>query len=151
LRWSSTFQRLPGSVKIAAGAFADIGTHAREADPLECCGLLLGTGAAVSVCVRAHNRAVQPDRRYEIDPHDHFAAIRLARAWGLEVVGAYHSHPRSPPVPSAADLAEAFEDFVFVIAGREDQRGESPSDSFVVRAWRFSSGNFAELALVCDA
>jgi proteasome lid subunit RPN8/RPN11 len=46
-------------------------------------------------------------RRFLVDPADHFAAIRIARSMRLEVVGAYHSHPSGPPVPSATDLAEA--------------------------------------------
>jgi proteasome lid subunit RPN8/RPN11 len=76
-------------------------------------------------------------RRYRIDPSDHFAAIRQARATGADVVGAYHSHPASQPVPSETDRAEAFESFLFVIVG--------PSNT---RAWRLLAGNFAEVPLV---
>jgi proteasome lid subunit RPN8/RPN11 len=67
-------------------------------------------------CVRARNLEARATR-YLIDPEDHFAAIRSARADGLEVVGAYHSHPSSAPLPSATDVAEADSgsDFVYVI------------------------------------
>lgn len=132
-------------MKIAAGVLAAIQTHAREAAPEECCGLLLGTSEAISHALRAHNRAADPRRRYEIDPQDHFAAIRQGRAQGLDVVGAYHSHPRSSAVPSETDQAQAFEDFVFLIAGGQEGR------PFAIRAWRLSSGNFAEVALVSEA
>ena len=128
-------------MKIAAGVQAAVETHAREAAPEECCGLLLGTGDTITEAMRAHNRADDPQRRYEIDPQDHFVAIRHARAHGLDVVGAYHSHPRSAPVPSDTDRAAAFEDFLFLIVGRLGN----------LRAWRFSSGNFAEVPLVSDA
>jgi proteasome lid subunit RPN8/RPN11 len=132
-------------MRIAAGVRAAVEAHARDAAPDECCGLLLGTPDAITHTVRAHNRAPDPRRRYEIDPQDHFDAIRQARASGLDVLGAYHSHPHSEPVPSDTDLAQAFEDFLFMIAGRSEDR------RFTIRAWRLRSGNFAEVPLVCDA
>ena len=55
-------------------------------------------------CIRA-GPGPQPGphrrRRYEVAPEDHFAAVRAARADGLEVIGAYHSHPASPAEPSS--------------------------------------------------
>jgi proteasome lid subunit RPN8/RPN11 len=131
-------------MKIAAGVLAAVEAHARETAPHECCGLLLGTADGIIEFMRANNRAADPERRYEIDPHDHFAAVRCARTRGLDVIGAYHSHPRSAPVPSPTDEAQAFEDFVFLILGRAGGIGQP----FAVRAWQFRGGNFAELALV---
>ena len=90
--------------------------HAREEAPRECCGLLVGKGDSVVRSVRARNRDAA-ETRYLIDPEDHFAAIRAARVQNLEVVGAYHSHPSTAPVPSATDVAEATSgsDFLYVI------------------------------------
>jgi proteasome lid subunit RPN8/RPN11 len=122
---------------IRADVIADIEAHARDTAPEECCGLLVGSADAVDASVRARNLANDRERRYRIDPRDHFSAIRHARTLGLEVVGAYHSHPESPAIPSETDRAEAFEAFVFVIVG--------PS---ATRAWRLSSGNFTEVPLV---
>ena len=61
--------------------------------------------------------------RYLIHPVDHFRAIRGARADGLEVVGAYHSHPASAAIPSATDIAEATSgaDFVYLIVSLVDE------------------------------
>ena len=100
--------------------------HAREEAPRECCGLLVGLGNTVVRSVRARN--VDPKvTRYLINPEDHFAAIRAARADGLEVGGAYHSHPSGAPVPSATDVAEANggADFLYLIVspGTEEVRG----------------------------
>src|SRR5262245_19654424 len=92
---------------ISAAVVSDILAHARDEAPQECCGLLLGSPARVVRSVRARNSASDPVRRFLVDPADHFAAIRIARSTHLEVVGAYHSHPSGPPVPSATDLAEA--------------------------------------------
>ncbi len=120
----------------------DIAAHARAAGDEECCGLLLGSASGVRDSVRAANVAGDRTGRYTIDAAEHFAVIRAARQQGLDVVGVYHSHPRSTPVPSATDLAEAFENFLFVIAGR------GINEELVIRAWALADGNFAEVALV---
>lgn len=80
--------------------------HALREAPNECCGLLIGKGVTVSECHPARNK-VASETRFQINPADHFVAIRKARAAGLEVVGAYHSHPNSAAVPSPSDVAEA--------------------------------------------
>jgi proteasome lid subunit RPN8/RPN11 len=90
--------------------------HARQEAPNECCGLLVGRRGVVESAVRARNLEASPSR-YLIDPQDHFAAMKDARARGMFVVGAYHSHPSGPPTPSASDIAEASggSEFLYVI------------------------------------
>jgi proteasome lid subunit RPN8/RPN11 len=80
--------------------------HARRALPHECCGLLLGRDLRIEWAEPAPNLRASPTR-FLVDPAAHFAAIRLARAIGLEVIGAYHSHPGAPAAPSEIDRAEA--------------------------------------------
>jgi proteasome lid subunit RPN8/RPN11 len=127
------------SIEIPATVIRDMLAHAREEAPRECCGLLVGKGESVARSVRARNldRAAT---RYHIDPEDHFAAIRAARVEGLEVVGAYHSHPSSAPVPSPTDVAEANSgpDFLYVIVSLINEE---------VRAYRIDAGIFVPLAL----
>jgi len=101
--------------------------------------------------VPATNAAGDPLRRYEIPAVEHLAQIRRCRelAKGEEaaigVVGAYHSHPRSAPEPSPTDLEQAFEEFLYVIAGPVD--AVAPAD---IRAYRLRNGRFqaAELIVV---
>lgn len=113
--------------------------HAVHDAPREACGLLIGRDRTVIRAVPARN--VDPrDTRYTIAPEDHFAALRAARRDGLEVLGAYHSHPAGSAEPSGADTAEAFPDFAYVIVGLV------PAPR--VRAWRLVDGNFAALSLV---
>ena len=98
--------------------------HACREQPNECCGLLIGTAELIERCAPARNLRASPTR-YLIDPEDHFAALRSARARGWEVVGAYHSHPHGAPVPSPTDVREAtYREFVYVIVspGRGDTR-----------------------------
>jgi proteasome lid subunit RPN8/RPN11 len=116
--------------------------HAREEAPLECCGLLLGTAAIVEEAVRAVNLR-HSATAYLVDPADHFAAIRRARAEGRAVLGAYHSHPRSPAVPSPVDVREAHDrTFLYLIVSLEDDR--SPD----VRAYRGGGAQFVETPLL---
>ena len=119
---------------IPQSVVADMLAHAREEAPRECCGLLVGTGDAVERSVRARNLDERPGR-YLIDPQSHFAAIHAARSEGRNVIGAYHSHPASAPVPSATDIAEAngSSDFVYVIVSLASDE---------TRAYRYDGGTF---------
>lgn len=97
-----------------------IAAEARAVFPRECCGLILGTRTGA----QGHALALHPARniaagadRFEIDPADHFAALRTGRATGLGVIGCYHSHPGGVARPSPSDLAGAGEDgFFWLIA-----------------------------------
>ena len=122
---------------MCQAAFDAIVAHAREASPLECCGLLMGSDARIEQTHRARNLHASPTR-FLIDPHDHFAAIHTARASGHDVVGVYHSHPTGPAAPSASDLAEAaYDEYVYAIV--------SPgTDAAEVRLFRLASGRFVE-------
>ena len=124
---------------IPRAVICDMLAHAREEAPRECCGLLIGTGATVERSVRTRNGDARPTR-YLIDPEDHFTAIRVARSENRQVVGAYHSHPASAPVPSATDLAEAQSgsDFLYVIVSLV---GDD------VRAYRMDGGSFERCPL----
>ncbi len=127
-------------MKVHRGVLEVIEAHARRDAPQECCGLLLGTATEIVEAVPARNVAVDPSRRYEIAPDDYFAAIRRCRSdgEGLAVVGGYHSHPRSQPVPSPTDLEQAFLEFVYVIAGPVE--GSAPLE---FRAYQLRDGILA--------
>jgi len=128
-------------VRISDQVVAAIEAHARQTAPEECCGLLLGTGSAIMQSARAGNVSAEPLRRYEIAPREHFAAIRRARNQGLDVIGAYHSHPLSAPEPSEIDRQQAFGNFIFVIVSLRGAAAE-------MAAWRLDGGNFIPVPLV---
>jgi len=133
---------MPGLVEIPEHVLDAIVAHAQAELPNECCGLLIGAGLTIHRAVGTRNLASSPTR-YLVDPNDHFQAIRSARAEGLKVIGAYHSHPGSPPFPSPRDLAEAhFPDFVHVIVSvaQTGERGD-------VRAYRVEEGHATMLEL----
>lgn len=116
--------------------------HAREAAPAECCGLLLGTGNMVVAASPTRNIAADPSRRFEIDPQDHIDVRRDARGRGLAVLGFYHSHPRSPALPSPTDLAAAsYPDHLYLIVSLA-----SPTPD--VGLFRLEDGNFRATSFV---
>ena len=109
------------TVDLPAAVKAAILAQAAAAHPRECCGLLEGVREDDVFCVTAlhpaRNLLSQPDR-FEIDPVDHMAAQKAARADGHAIIGCYHSHPQGAAQPSAIDLAGAAqEDFLWLIAG----------------------------------
>ena len=109
--------------------------HARRDAPLECCGLLAARDGIIDEAIATTNVRASPVA-FLIDPADHFKALRRTRGEGREIVGAYHSHPRSPAVPSPADLADAhYQEFVYVIVSLA---GSEPD----VRAYRLVSEPF---------
>ncbi len=102
-------------IRISRAAFDDIAAHARQAWPVECCGVLIGKASTIVETRPTANLAESPNR-FLVDPKGHIEARRDARTRGLDVVGFYHSHPRSEPVPSPTDLAElAYPDCLHLI------------------------------------
>jgi proteasome lid subunit RPN8/RPN11 len=124
-------------VIIRRAALDAVISHARDTAPAECCGLLLGTSESITDARPARNLATNPNR-FLIDPKDHIDARREARTSGLGVVGFYHSHPQSPAVPSARDLAEAsYADHWYLIVGLKHEQPE-------VRLYRLQAEGFTE-------
>jgi [CysO sulfur-carrier protein]-S-L-cysteine hydrolase len=93
-------------VTIVQPVLDEVLAHAREDAPRECCGVLIGRDDRVVHSVRARNLAAGTTR-FHIDPRDHINALRDARSRQLDVIGFYHSHPRSPAYPSETDIAES--------------------------------------------
>lgn len=140
-------------VVLPAAVLRELLAHARRAVPNECCGLLIGAttpttsvssideanvGIQIALSAPARNLRLSPTR-YLVDPADHFAAIRTARACGWTVVGGYHSHPLGPPNPSTTDHRDASDTaFLYLIV--------SPVAG-AVKAWRLAAGRLAELTM----
>jgi desampylase len=103
------------AIRLTTSVRAALLAHARAEAPRECCGLLLGHGLSVDECVPGTNVDPHPNR-YELDPSIHIATRRRLRATARTIVGVYHSHPGSAPMPSPSDLAEAYySEFIWVI------------------------------------
>ena len=120
-------------ITLANSQLERILAHAREVEPAECCGLIGGKNSHASSTYPLHNMAQNPHLAYEAAPEDLFAAQRQMRERGEQLLGIYHSHPRSAePVPSETDVRLAYyPNAVYFIVGLA---AEPP----VMRAFRIS-------------
>ena len=108
--------------------------HARAMQPHECCGLIGGVAEArVQSVYKLENVAGDPLVTYEAAPEDLFIAQRQMRERGEQLLGIYHSHPRSAePTPSLTDVRLAYYPAaIYLIIGLA---GEEP----VLRAFNIS-------------
>jgi proteasome lid subunit RPN8/RPN11 len=134
-------------IRVARVALDTIVAHAREEAPAECCGLLLGAGRSIADAARARNAAGDPRSRFVIDPKDHIDLRREARSRGLDVLGFYHSHPRSSAGPSPTDLAEAsYPGHLYLIVSLAAE----PPEVGIYRLDAGGGGNFLHLPFVTD-
>ncbi len=128
-------------MKIQLHVLAGITGHARDAAPLECCGLLAGKDELIDEYIRTDNvRASEVE--YQVDPVEHIAAMKSLRIRGRVILGAYHSHPRTPAVPSPTDLTEAHDaELLYVIVSLCDERPD-------IRAYRLQDGRLVGVSVV---
>jgi proteasome lid subunit RPN8/RPN11 len=121
--------------------------HARQASPNECCGLLAGKiamaadGDRVARVERRFpliNAAASPTE-YDADVPGLVQADKVMRALALDLIGIYHSHPTSPPVPSRKDLERNFygETVVHFIVSLKEEPPE-------IQSWWLKSDSFVE-------
>jgi [CysO sulfur-carrier protein]-S-L-cysteine hydrolase len=105
-------------IKISYKVRANIEQQALDSAPNECCGLLGGNGDFIATAYPLHNTAESPESRYFAAPEDLFAAMRQIRAAGQDLLGIYHSHPRTSAYPSPTDVELAFypEAIYFIIS-----------------------------------
>jgi [CysO sulfur-carrier protein]-S-L-cysteine hydrolase len=130
--------RLPA--KLATLLFA----HARDELPNEACALLGGDpvrGRVTSVHP-ARNRLASP-YRFDVEPRDLVRIVHLLEERGDALVGIFHSHPRSPAVPSATDVREARYPAVHLVASLG---GAEP----VMRAWTIDAATVREAPLTIE-
>lgn len=139
----------PAEIRLGRQALTLIDRLLDAAAPEEGCALLLGTRRSgppdragltpklwhleqVWPTVNVWEPADERRRRFRIDPREQLLAQKWARAHGLEVLGSLHSHPLSPPLPSATDRGMAFAPTLMLIRGAaagEDPPGDGQGDS----------------------
>ena len=113
--------------------------HARAELPNEACGLLggdLALGRATTFHP-ARNAEASP-LRYNVHPDDLVRIVYAIEDDGQDLVAIFHSHTRSPAIPSATDRRTAqYPDAYYLLATLADPDAR-PADS--LRAWRIQSG-----------
>jgi proteasome lid subunit RPN8/RPN11 len=120
--------------------------HARAALPNEACGLLSGslTDGAATAFHPARNAEASP-LRYSVHPDDLVRIVFAIEDGGEDLLAIFHSHTRSPAVPSATDRRAAmYPDAFHVLASLADP--DAPPER-ALRAWRIVEGLAHEVPL----
>ncbi len=110
--------------------YEEIIAHAREGYPEEVCGLISGKDGRATALYRARNIAENREINYTVDPQTLLKQVEFEER-GEVLAAIYHSHPVSPPYPSATDARQAFyPDTVYIICSLQDW------DNPEMRGWR---------------
>ena len=131
------------SLTLTAAQWREIVAHVEAGRPNEACGLLGGEGGVVRKVYPAENILHSPVE-YQMDPKRQVEIMLEIEASGWELNGIYHSHPGGPPVPSLADVAQAYyPDSIYVILAPEAATGEWRG-----RAFRIEAGEVKEVEVM---
>jgi proteasome lid subunit RPN8/RPN11 len=107
--------------------------------PLESCGLLAGKNDQVGKVIFVRNQAQSP-ARFVMDPYEQLKAFDWIESNGLDLLGIFHSHPVGPETASAADIAEAAYEVVYLIWSRKQ-------DYWIARGFWIENGTATEVHL----
>ncbi len=115
--------------------------QARAELPAECCGILAGTATDTELRVFQVYELINEAAsgiEYRSEPRSMLNACRAIDKAGQVIVGVYHSHPTSDPIPSRTDIAHAngLDAVHFIIGMREAE----PK----VRGWWLSETGYTE-------
>jgi proteasome lid subunit RPN8/RPN11 len=94
-------------VVIPAAVRDEIVAHARAGLPNEACGILAGNGDRVERFFHAESDEPSPFY-YRIESRDQIRIMNEIDDAGLDLIGIYHSHTKSPAYPSRTDAEQAF-------------------------------------------
>lgn len=119
-------------MKLPNSFVNEIFEQARREAPLEACGYLAGLDGEISQLIPMTN-VDKSEEHFSFAPKEQFAAVKQARAMGLQLIGVYHSHPATPARPSEEDIRLAYDpSVVYVIASLAD--AQNPIKAFRINA-----------------
>lgn len=91
-------------------------THAQQHEHTESCGLISASAGKPAHYYAVKNIAEDPSTHFEMEPKQQIAAMKHMREHDEDLLAIVHSHPMSPPVPSAADMqASGYPDAYYII------------------------------------
>jgi [CysO sulfur-carrier protein]-S-L-cysteine hydrolase len=120
-------------VRIRRTVLSALIAQARKNPHEEVCGLLSGRDGEILEIFPATNAAEKPATSYEIGPREMFASMRTLRRAKLDLLGIYHSHPRTINEPSPTDISTAFYQDVAYFIASPDEHADRPVRAFTIR------------------
>jgi proteasome lid subunit RPN8/RPN11 len=91
------------ALSIPSAIYERIVTLAKEALPLEACGIIAGRDSKVEEFYEMTNTD-ESATHYMMDPAEQFKVVKKIRAAGTELLAVYHSHPETPARLSEEDI-----------------------------------------------
>ena len=115
--------------------------QAKNEHPNEACGLLAGTNGAATRLFRMTNAERSPVI-YRMEPAEQLRVFNEIDEAGLDLIGIYHSHTRSPAYPSSTDVSLAYypEAVYLIVSLAEMDRPD-------LRGFRIQDGKVTEIEL----
>lgn len=144
------------SARLSRALRDELVAWAQEGLPDEACGIIAGTAPAAEdgVAVRFHGltNAAHSPYRYLVDAGEQLRTLDALDEADQVVWGIFHSHVRSPAVPSPTDVGTAqwpdgsptYPGALYLLCSLADP--ERPE----VRAWTIVGGEVSEVALETD-
>lgn len=134
-------------LSIPASVAEELLAHARAELPNEACGLLAGSRAEARVTAfhPARNAEASPFR-YDVHPEDLVRIVFGIEAVGEDLLAVFHSHLRSPAVPSATDRRLAHDPGAYQVLATLVDPGAATADA--LRAWTLESDDACEVPIV---
>ena len=130
-------------MKIEREVMERIVAHAERDAPIEACGFLMGLKGRITRDHPMTNAEGRADH-FTFDPEEQFHAYKTAMQEGLDIIGAYHSHPAGPAWPSEEDIKLAYDSSILYVivslAGGER----------IVRGFSIRSGKVEEEPLTIE-
>jgi len=119
---------------------------ARQRQPHEACGLLIGTSQTVQQVIPIPNIDPHPEQGFVLAPQALVTVLYEAEATGQDVIGIYHAHPRSASFPSERDIqgAAQWPHTAQVIISLQGGRAR-------VQAWRILPGQVERIEIAFTA
>ncbi len=135
-----------GSLALPRSLAEELLAHARAELPNEACALLSGSLAAsrVTGVHPARNSEASP-LRYNVHPDDLVRITFAIEDAGDDLIAIFHSHTRSPAVPSPTDRRAAMYPEAFYLLATLADPAAPPEAS--LRAWRIRDGASTEVTL----
>lgn len=90
--------------RFSRDCYEQIIAQGKEYFPMEACGLLIShTPQCISHIIPITNIHPQAEHFFEFDPQQWIQAYYSCIKQDQQIVGIYHTHPTSPPIPSEHD------------------------------------------------
>jgi proteasome lid subunit RPN8/RPN11 len=132
------------NLQIPYSIARQIADHAQADYPNEVCGLLAGMGYQISSAIPISNIADMPQTHYQINPSEQIKALKQIDTNSLEWLGIYHSHPKSPPIPSPTDVADCADiTLKHIIISLKDSKPK-------LKAWQIHKTSVIPIDLIFD-